>query len=133
MKKKDKNGKKEVNLKNNHNFVQIPHTLPNHNISSRAQRHGIVVYEQEESYTSTCDALALEEIKKQPNHLGRRVKRGLFCSSIGKELNGAINILRKSKGDLADPRGRRRAHSGRVFRPRKLHFEGFGSLVLTLG
>ena len=136
---KNKFWKKEVNLgkKNNQNFVQIPHTLLIHYISYRAQRHGIVVYEQEESYTSKCDALALEEIKKHPNYLGRRVKRGLFRSSIGKEINadinGAINILRKSKGDLADPWVRRLAHSGRVFRPRKLHFEGFGSLVLTEG
>jgi len=38
-------------------------------------------------------------MKKQDNYLGKRVKRGLFKSSIGKvlnaDINGAIGILRK--------------------------------------
>ena len=53
----------------------------------------------EESYTSKIDHLALEDMKKQENYLGKRIKRGLFKSSIGKlvnaNINGAIGILRK--------------------------------------
>ncbi len=63
------------------------------------EEHGINVISNEESYTSKCDALALEEVRKHDTYLGKRVKRGLFRSSIGKtinaDVNGAINILRK--------------------------------------
>jgi transposase len=60
---------------------------------------GIIVKTNEESYTSKCDALALEEIKNHDEYLGKRIKRGLFSSSknklINADLNGAINIMRK--------------------------------------
>ena len=53
----------------------------------------------EESYTSKCDALALEPVSKQTTYSGKRVKRGLFASAVGKvinaDVNGALNILRK--------------------------------------
>ena len=52
-----------------------------------------------ESYTSKCDALALEDICHHDEYLGIRKKRGLFCSSTKKllnaDINGAINIMRK--------------------------------------
>ena len=64
---------------------------------------GINLIIHEESYTSKCDALAQEEIKKHETYLGKRVKRGLFQSSIGKvinaDVNGSLNILRKVVGD----------------------------------
>ena len=64
---------------------------------------GINIIIHEESYTSKCDALAREEIKKHETYLGERVKRGLFQSSIGKlinaDVNGSLNILRKVVGD----------------------------------
>ena len=55
---------------------------------------------QEESYTSKCDPLALEEICFHEKYLGKRIKRGLFSSSIyhlllNADLVGAINIMRK--------------------------------------
>lgn len=57
----------------------------------------------EESYTSKCDALALEPISKHDSYLGKRIKRGLFQSSVGKlinaDVNGALNIMRKVVGD----------------------------------
>ena len=60
---------------------------------------GIEVIIQEESYTSKCDFLALEKIKKHEQYIGNRVKRGLFKSSTGKlinaDVNAAFNILRK--------------------------------------
>ena len=64
---------------------------------------GIDFVEHEESYTSKCDALALETIGKHGQYLGRRIKRGLFRSSAGKlinaDQNGALNIMRKVVGD----------------------------------
>jgi putative transposase len=54
----------------------------------------------EESYTSKCDHLALEPMCHHDEYMGRRIKRGLFVSSTGKQLNadinGAIGILRKA-------------------------------------
>ena len=64
---------------------------------------GINLIIHEESYTSKCDALALEDVKPHDTYLGKRVKRGLFQSSIGKlinaDVNGSLNILRKVVGD----------------------------------
>ena len=75
--------------------------------------------ENEESYTSKCDALAKEEIGKHESYLGKRVKRGLFRSSTGRyinaDVNGAVNILRKVVGDsdcISQITG-----SGRLLRP----------------
>ena len=109
---------------NNQKFLAIPHARLIGYISYKAKSHGIVVQKQEESYTSKCDALMLEEVKKQGSYSGKRVKRGLFRSGNSKvlnaDINGAINIMRKglkleSKGELhlIDAI----AASGRVFRP----------------
>ena len=61
--------------------------------------------EQEESYTSKTDALALESIEHHETYMGSRKKRGLFQSSTNKlvnaDQNGALNILRKYLGDAA--------------------------------
>lgn len=52
-----------------------------------------------ESYTSKCSSLDEEEIKKHETYVGKRVKRGLFKTSDGLEINadvnGSLNILRK--------------------------------------
>ena len=60
---------------------------------------GVTVIRTEESYTSKCDALALEGIYKQIKYSGKRTRRGMFVSSTGKsinaDINGALNILRK--------------------------------------
>jgi putative transposase len=53
----------------------------------------------EESYTSKCDSLGLEELHKKEEYMGKRIKRGLYSSSRGvllnADINGAINIMRK--------------------------------------
>ena len=58
-----------------------------------------IVILTEESYTSKCDALAIEKICFHDAYLGKRSKRGLFESSTNKlinaDINGAINIMRK--------------------------------------
>ena len=102
---KNKQWKTSINLghKVNQRFVEIPHAKLIDKIKYKAEFVGISVIETEESYTSKCDALALEPIQKHSNYLGNRVKRGLFQSSTGKlinsDINGAINIARKVIGD----------------------------------
>ena len=80
---------------------------------------GIKVIVNEESYTSKCDALALEGVCKHDKYMGRRVKRGLFKSSTGRlinaDVNGAVNIMRKVVGDSEYVT--RIIDSGRLFRP----------------
>lgn len=97
----NKSWKSEINIgrKNNQKFVQIPHSKLIEYIKYKAEQYGIDFNTTEESYTSKCDSLALETIEKHTKYLGRRVKRGLFVSSLGKalnaDINAAINILRK--------------------------------------
>ena len=53
----------------------------------------------EESYTSKCDGLSLENICYHEKYMGERINRGMFKSGskklINADLNGAINIMRK--------------------------------------
>ena len=118
---KNKQWKTSINLghKVNQRFVEIPHAKLIYKIKYKAELVGISVIETEESYTSKCDALALEPIQKHSNYLGKRVKRGLFQSSTGKlissDINGAINIARKVIGD-SFVKGI--INSGLVFRPK---------------
>lgn len=53
----------------------------------------------EESYTSKCSFLDLEEIAKQKEYVGKRIKRGLFQTKegvqINADINGSLNIGRK--------------------------------------
>jgi putative transposase len=68
-------------------------------LTYKCELRGIKVIVTEESYTSKCSFLDLEEIKKQENYAGKRVKRGLFKSAngtlINADVNGGYNILRK--------------------------------------
>lgn len=97
--------KQSVNIgkRNNQKFVQIPFARLASYLKYKCEMAGIRFIENEESYTSKCDALAKEEIGKHESYLGKRVKRGLFRSSTGRyinaDVNGAVNILRKVVGD----------------------------------
>ncbi len=104
--------KQEINLgsKNNQNFVSIPFGILKRKLEAKCNYYGIDYILQEESYTSKCSALDLEEISKHEEYLGKRIKRGLFKTSEGilihADVNGCINILRKylkskSGGDLS--------------------------------
>ncbi len=90
----------EIGKRNNQNFVSIPYNTLINQIKYKSQLEGIEVFTINESHTSKCDFLAGEEIKHHDNYLGKRIKRGLFQSSIGKvinaDLNGALNILKKA-------------------------------------
>jgi putative transposase len=109
---KNKDWKQNINIGkvNNQKFVNIPFESLISKIEYKAKNHNIEVILQEESYTSKSDALALDNLpkynkkdNKKHSFLGKRVKRGLYQSSIGKlinaDINGAINILRKVIGD----------------------------------
>lgn len=89
--------------RNNQKFVQMPFARLTAYLRYKCEMVGIDFVEHEESYTSKCDALALEPIGKHEQYLGRRTNRGLFRSSIGKlinaDQNGALNIMRKVVGD----------------------------------
>ena len=101
----NKGWKNKINIgkRNNQHFVSIPHSKLIDKIVYKAKFLGIEVIVHEESYTSKIDHLAFEPLKKQESYLGRRKKRGLFQSSIGKlinaDINGAIGIARKVVGD----------------------------------
>ena len=89
----NKNWKQDINLgkRTNQNFVQIPFYTLIEYIKYKAQEKNIEVITCEESYTSKCSFLDDEEICKHEKYAGKRVKRGLFRSSNGHEINADIN------------------------------------------
>ncbi len=80
-----------IGKKNNQNFVGIPFLNLLRKIEYKAEDAGIRVIRTEESYTSKCSFLDNEELRKHKKYLGRRIKRGLFRSSSGIELNADCN------------------------------------------
>jgi len=101
----NKGWKDSINIgkRNNQTFANISYEKLLSFLQYKCEMCGIKLIINEESYTSKCDGLALEEIGKHETYLGKRVKRGLFQSSIGKlinaDVNGSLNILRKVVGD----------------------------------
>ena len=94
--------KQKVNIgkRNNQNFVQIPFHKLKWFIEYKAEKCGLNIILNEESYTSKCSFLDLEEIKKHEIYRGKRIKRGLFKSNkgvlINSDVNGSYNILKKA-------------------------------------
>lgn len=116
-----KNG---INLGSNINqkFVEIPHARFIDKLSYKYQLVGIDFSVNEESYTSKCDAFALEPIQKHETYTGKRKKRGLFQSSTGQlvnaDVNGSVNIGRKVFGDSF---AKAVLDSGQAFCPYKIN------------
>ena len=92
----------------NQNFTQISFGSLREYIANHCERYGIEYVEQEESYTSQASALDMDELPiynpEQPytgTFSGKRIKRGLYKFADGRianaDVNGAANILRKSK------------------------------------
>ena len=119
---RNKRWKDSINLgrKTNQQFVQISHERLISMLRYKCEMAGIQFIENEESYTSKCDALAFEPVCKHDFYLGKRVCRGLFQSSTGHvinaDANGALNILRKVVGNSCVSKI---VDSGRLFRPKK--------------
>lgn len=93
---------------NNQNFVNIPFSKFQSKLEYLCEFYGIKYVEQEESYTSKSsffDMDIIPEYKEGKNikysFSGKRVKRGAYKTSKGSivnaDINGALNILRKSK------------------------------------
>jgi putative transposase len=98
---KNKLWKTEINngKKNNQSFVSIPHARFIDMIIYKCKLVGIETFLTEESYTSKCSFIDVEEMKHQEKYLGRRKHRGLFISKngikINADCNGSGNIIRK--------------------------------------
>ncbi len=110
----------ELGKVTNQNFVQIPHARFVEMLTYKAQLAGITVIETEESYTSKCSFLDLEPVTKHKQYAGKRVHRGLFRASDGRQMNadvnGSYNILRK-----VIPNAFGNGIAGAVVHPVRLH------------
>ena len=93
---------------NNQNFVNIPYGKLRDKLIYLCKLYGIEFKLQEESYTSKAsffdgDEIPIYDKENQKEYIfsGKRIKRGLYQTSKGYQLNadcnGALNILRKSK------------------------------------
>ena len=91
--------KTNMGKRNNGKFYQIPYRRFVDMIFYKGEEHGIVVVENEEAYTSKCDALIGETVGFHTSYTGKRIQRGLFHSGVGfsinADVNGALNIMRK--------------------------------------
>ena len=96
--------KKNIKLgkRNNQNFVQIPYGRFIKMITYKCLLVGVEVVTDEETYTSKCSFLDNESVEKHDDYMGKRIKRGLFMSSVGTlinaDVNGACNIMKKHLG-----------------------------------
>ena len=102
--------KREIKLgkKTNQNFTQINFGKLRSQLKTLCLRYGMKYKEQEESYTSKASFFDLDEIpifyaekSYTGSFSGKRIKRGLYRARNGRiinaDVNGAANILRKSK------------------------------------
>ena len=110
----NKEWKQEINIgsKNNQNFVSIPFRKILNILKYKLKDNGIEYKEQEESYTSKASYLDNDDIpiyKEETEEIkfsGKRIKRGIYKSKQGKiinaDLNGVLNILKKSGEKLIE-------------------------------
>ena len=110
--------KQKVNTgkRNNQNFVQIPHACFISMLTYKAKLVGITVKLTEESYTSKASFLDGDELPvhalndgRKYTFSGKRIKRGLYQASNGREINadinGAANMIRKVAPDAFESEG----------------------------
>lgn len=97
----------DIGKQNNQNFVNIPFGKLREKLRYLCKLYGMKYIEQEESYTSKASFFDNDIIPvyNQDNpqiytFSGKRIKRGLYQCANGKtlnaDINGALNILRKS-------------------------------------
>lgn len=93
---------------NNQKFVMLPYGKFKNRLKFLCNRFGINYIEQEESYTSKASFFDNDNIPiwnpqnpHQGSFTGKRIHRGLYQRSSGQvlnaDVNGALNIMRKSK------------------------------------
>ena len=111
----NKEWKQNINIgkANNQNFVNIPFRKILDILRYKLEENGIECKEQEESYTSKSSYLDDDNIpvykeNDGTNYIfsGKRITRNLYKSKQGKiinaDLNGALNILKKSGEKLIE-------------------------------
>lgn len=94
----------------NQNFVSIPFKKLKNILHNKCEQNGMRFIVQEESYTSKASFWDRDPIPtfknnnfsgSEPKFSGERIKRGMYKTKDGNEINadvnGALNILRKSK------------------------------------
>ena len=90
----------------NQNFIQIPLSKLKDRIKYLCNINGIKYTQINESYTSICSFYDNEEIKYHTKYKGKRITRSLFKTNTGKiinaDINGALNIMAKSKPERYD-------------------------------
>ena len=97
----------DIGKRNNQNFVNIPYGKLRDKLEYLSKLYGINLIKQEESYTSKASFFDKDNIPiYNDNNLntysfsGQRIKRGLYKTSTNKlinaDINGALNIMRKS-------------------------------------
>ena len=93
--------------RNNQNFVNIPYGRLRDKLGYLCELNDITFVKQEESYTSKASFWDMDTIPvynsdnpKEYHFRGNRVHRGLYRTASGKtfnaDINGALNIMRKS-------------------------------------
>ena len=96
-----------IGKQNNQNFVNIPYGQLRNKLEYLCKLNNIVFIKQEESYTSKSSFWDRDDIPvynadnpKEYPFSGRRLHRGLYKTASGKtinaDVNGALNIMRKS-------------------------------------
>ena len=111
----NKEWKQNINIgkANNQNFVNIPFRKILDILRYKLEENGIECKEQEESYTSQSSYLDNDNIptyhkgnSQEYLFSGKRITRNLYQSKQGKiinaDLNGALNILKKSGEKLIE-------------------------------
>ena len=97
-----------IGKQNNQNFVNIPYGHLRNKLEYLCKLNGIVFVKQEESYTSKVSFWDKDNLPvynadnpKKYQFSGRRLHRGLYKTASGKtinaDINGALNIMRKSR------------------------------------
>lgn len=97
----------DIGKRNNQTFVNIPYGKLTDKLEYLSKLYGINIIKQEESYTSKASFFDKDNIPIycDNNHnaysfSGQRIKRGLYKTGTNKlinaDINGALNIMRKS-------------------------------------
>lgn len=116
--------KQNINIgkRNNQNFVSIPFYLLIRLLKYKSEEVGIDLIEIEESHTSKCSFLDNESICHHEKYIGKRIKRGLFRSGLGRrinaDINAAYNMIRKVYPNTFRDRGH--GLVGEVLHPERL-------------
>ena len=96
-----------IGKRNNQNFVNIPYGQLRSKLEYLCRLNGIIFVKQEESYTSKSSFWDRDDIpvynadnSREYQFSGKRVHRGQYKTASGKtinaDVNGALNIMRKS-------------------------------------